>query len=69
MEILADMDRKAVLVVNGQLVEGIEGPVAGRIREGHLAEHFVRTETGRDKAVYFTKDEEMSDGVVRRTRV
>lgn len=56
------LDPKAVLVIDGTLVQGVEGPVNGRIKDGYGVQRFTAIEKGRKKAVFFTRWGEQSDG-------
>lgn len=66
---LSKLDQKAVVVIDGKLVEGVEGPISGRIKEGHSGNYFTPVSSGRDKAVFFTRVVEGSDGEYRPTRL
>ena len=68
--LLSKIDRKAVVIINGLSVDGIDGPVNGRLRKGYYAQlAFKPVENGRDAAVFFTRDTEGSDGVIRLCRL
>jgi len=56
------LDPRAVLVIDGTLVQGVEGPVNGRIKDGYGVQNFTVVEKGREKAVFFTRWSEQSDG-------
>lgn len=62
---LKTLDAKAVLVIQGVVVEHIEDPIPGRIKDGYGKQYFTPVEKGREKAVRFSASGETSDGVMR----
>lgn len=61
MEKIKTMDKKAVVVINGEVVHSVE-TVVGKTKEGYGKTYFNKNEKGKVKALLFTKVEEGSDG-------
>lgn len=61
--ILQDMPKKAVLVIAGEAISGIQTQ-EGRLREGYFNDTFKVVPDGRDTAVVFTTVDELSTGDV-----
>lgn len=63
LALLADMPKKAVLVIDGKGVTGL-ALESGRLREGYFTHSFTPHPEGRVDAVRFTRPDELSDGTL-----
>lgn len=66
--LLKDVDPNAYVVVNGNVVNGIE-VISGKVYEGYMNDYFRENNKNKHNALVFTKWEELCDGNVEKVRV
>lgn len=63
IELLKEQPRDALVVINGEAVNGIELQL-GKVKPGYYNPEFRKNSKGKTKAVVFTKLSELSTGEV-----
>jgi hypothetical protein len=63
IKMLKTFDRDAEIVIGGAYVTGVEQVVGRRSKPLLGEDRFYKTDKGHDKAIVFTKLDEMSDGL------
>lgn len=68
IQLLLQKDQESIVVVNGVLVQGIEGPIKGRTQNSYGVQFFHSNERGLANAIFFTRWKELSDGKMHQIR-